>query len=314
MKMDWSNKTVLVTGAAGFLGSHLTDALANAGARVKIIDILSQISTRNIDHLKEKIEFVDVDITNENDLNKVDGDADYIFHLAAYAVPALCEQNPYLAFKTNVQGTFNMLRFGVRKDIEKFIFPSSALLYGRYPQYLPIDEKHPIEGTSNIYNATKKIGEDLCLTFHEKHNLPVIFFRLFNAFGPRQAVDYFIPTTIVQAMKTKMVELWNEKPTRDFTFVTDTVDALMKAAESKFLGGPINVGSGREVRTGDIARQIANSFDAKIKFLNKEVTGSMRLQCDNTKAREILRWHPTVPFEDGLEKTIQWFKDHSDSY
>lgn len=112
-------------------------------------------------------------------------------------------------------------------------------------------------------------------------------------------------------MKTKQIELWSEKPTRDFTFVQDTIQAFIKAAESKYLGGPINIGSGREVRTGDIARQIANSFDAEIKFLNKEVTGSMRLQCDNTKAREVLGWKPEIPFEEGLDRTIEWFKQNS---
>jgi len=308
--MEWSNKNVVVTGGAGFIGSHLTDVLVNLGANVSAVDVFSKVGTANVDHLKDRIKLVDLDITNENELSKIDGGVDYVFHLAAYAVPNLCDKNPDVAFKINVQGTFNMMRFAVKKDVQKFVFPSSALLYGRYPQYLPIDEKHPIEFSSNIYNATKKIGEDLCLHFHEKHNLPVIFFRLFNAFGPRQATDYFIPTVINQAVKSKVIELWNEKPTRDFTYVLDTVDAFVKAAESKFIGGPINIGSGREVRTGDIARQIADSFGAEIKFLNKEVSGSMRLQCDNSRARETIGWKPSISFEEGLDRTIQWFKEN----
>jgi len=308
--MDWSNKNVVIAGAAGFLGSHLADILVGAGANVIAVDLISQFGSANINHLKDRIKIIDADVSNEKELDKIEGDIDYVFHLAAYAVPTLCDKNPDIAFRTNVQGTFNMLRFAVRKDVQKFVFPSSALLYGRYPQYLPIDEKHPIEFSNNIYNATKKIDEDLCLLFHEKHNLPVVFFRLFNAFGPRQAADYFIPTVIAQAMKTKTIELWSEKPTRDFTFVLDTANAFVRAAESKYVGGPINIGSGHEVKTGDIARQIAESFNAEIKFLNKEVTGSMRLQCDNTKAREILGWHPSIPFEEGLARTIQWFKEN----
>jgi len=308
--MNWSNKNVVVTGAAGFIGSHLADVLVEKGANVIAVDIISQFGSANIDHLKDRIKMVDADVSNDKELDKIDSDVDYVFHLAAYAVPSLCDKNPDIAFKTNVQGTFNVMRFAVKKNVEKFVFPSSGLLYGRYPQYLPIDEKHPIEFSGSIYNATKKIGEDLCLHFHEKHNLPVVFFRLFNAFGPRQTTDYFIPTVISQAMKSKVIELWSEKPTRDFTYVLDTVDALLKAAESKYVGGPINIGSGREVRTGDIARQIADSFGAEIKFLNKEVTGSMRLQCDNTKAREILGWHPSISFEEGLKRTIQWFKEN----
>jgi len=309
--MDWENKNVIITGGAGFIGSHLADVLVENGANVTAVDLISQFGSTNINHLKDVIEIADVDITNEKDLEKINGDVDFVFHLAAYAVPTLCDKNPDIAFKINVQGTFNVMRFAIKKNVEKFVFPSSALLYGRYPQYLPIDERHPIEFSGNIYNATKKIDEDLCNHFHEKHNLPVVFFRLFNAFGPRQSLDYFIPTVIAQAIKTKEIELWSDKPTRDFTFVRDTANAFVKAAESRYIGGPINIGSGREVKTGDIARQIADSFGAKIKFLNKEVTGSMRLQCDNTKAREILGWKPEIPFEEGLDRTIEWFKQNS---
>lgn len=309
--MEWNNKNVMITGAAGFIGGHLTEAIASSGGNVIAVDLLQQFENIDFDRFGGKVKIVPADITNEKELEQINDGIDYIFHLAAYAVPSLCDKNPDVAFKINVQGTFNVMRFATKKDIQKFVFPSSALLYGRYPKYLPIDEKHPIEFSENIYNATKKIGEDLCLHFHEKYDLPVVFFRLFNAFGPRQANDYFIPTVITQAIKTRRIELWSEKPTRDFTYVTDTAQAFMKAAESKYIGGPINIGSGREVRTGDIARQIADSLGAEIKFLDKEITGSMRLQCDNTKAREILGWQPKIPFEEGLDKTIQWFKEHS---
>lgn len=308
--MDWSDKSVMVTGAAGFIGGHLTEALASSGAHVIAVDLLQQFENIDFDRFGDRVDISSIDITNEKEFERLNDDLDYIFHLAAYAIPSACDKNPDVAFKINVQGTFNVLRFATKKDIQKLVFPSSALLYGRYPKYLPIDEKHPIEFSGNIYNATKKIGEDLCLHFHEKNNLPVVFFRLFNAFGPRQTADYFIPTVISQAMKKKQIELWNDKPTRDFTYVLDTVQAFIKAAESKYTGGPVNIGSGREVKTGDIARQIADSFGAEIKFLNKEVTGSMRLQCDNTKAREILGWQPKIPFEEGLDRTIKWFKEN----
>jgi len=306
--MNWKGKSAIITGGAGFIGSHLADVLVENGADVTIVDLMSKVGKANIEQLEGRANFMDVDVSDWQALERMDAGADYVFHLAAIAAPTHCEKYQDLAFKTNVQGMFNVLKFCVRKGVKKVLFPSSALLYGKNPKYLPIDEKHPIEVSNSVYNITKRIGETMLADFHERDGLPFVLFRLFNAFGPRQTTDYFIPTVIDQAMKTKQIEVWSEKPTRDFTYVLDTVDAFVKAASSDFVGGPINIGSGREVRTGDIAKQIAKSLGAEIKSLNKDVTGSMRLQCDNRKAGEVLGWKPRVPFEDGLEKTIAWFK------
>lgn len=309
--MNWKDKTALVTGGAGFIGSHLSDALVNLGANVIIADVFSLISIKNIDHIRDKLTLVDIDVSKKQDIGKINENIDFIFHLAAYAAPNLCEKNPEVAFKVNVQGTFNVLNFALDCGVKKVVFPSSALLYGRNPKYLPIDENHPIEISNNVYNTTKKIGEDLCETFYEKHGLPVIYFRLFNSFGPRQPSDYFIPTVILQALKNNTIELWNDKPTRDFTYVKDTVNALIKGAETNYCGGSINIGSGRESKVGDIAKQIADSFGAKINFLNKEVIGSLRLCCNNRKAQKILGWTIETSFEDGLNETIEWYKQHA---
>ena len=309
--MNWKEKKVLITGGAGFIGSHLSNTLVNLGADVIIADMFSLAGTKNIEEIKDKMTLIDVDISKREEIEKIDKNINFIFHLAAYAVPNLCEKNPQTAFKINVQGTFNILNFALECGVDKVVFPSSALLYGKNPKYLPIDENHPIEISNSIYNVTKKIVEDLCETFYEKHNLPVVYFRLFNAFGSRQSSDYFIPTVIIQALKNNIIELWNDKPTRDFTYVKDTVNALIKGAETNYCGGPINIGSGREIKTGDIAKQIADSFGAKISFLNKEVIGSMRLCCDNRKAQKILDWKPEISFENGLKETIEWFKQHT---
>ena len=313
-KEFWKDKKVLVTGGAGFIGSHLVDALLNIGANVIIADIIPKDSIKNLEHIKDKIKLVECDVSNNKDLEKLERDVDIVFHLAAYAVPKLCEENPDLAFRVNILGTFNVLRYCLNNSIKKFVFPSSALLYGKYPKHLPIDEKHPIEIADSVYNATKKIGEDLCMFFYEKHNLPVIIFRLFNAFGPRQSTEYFFPTVILQAMKKNVIEIWNDKPIKDFTYVEDTVRALILGAESSFCGGPINIGSGREINIGDIARKTAEKFNAKVISLNKEVIGSMRLQCDNSLAKRILNWKPEISFEDGLNRTIEWFKNHENLY
>lgn len=163
--MNWSDKNVMITGAAGFLGGHLTETLAEAGAKIIAVDLLSQFENIDFDRFGENVKIVSVDITNEKELEKITDGLDYIFHLAAYAVPSLCEKNPDIAFKINVQGTFNVMRFATRKDIQKLVFPSSALLYGRYPQYLPIDERHPIEFSKTSIMQLRKLMRIFVYTF-----------------------------------------------------------------------------------------------------------------------------------------------------
>ncbi len=301
--MNFDGKTAIVTGGAGFLGSHIVDKLLDLGVNVTVVDLAA--NAKRLSHVVNKIEFVNLDISNEKNLKSLKP-SDFIFHLAAYAVPNLCEKNPDMAFKANVLGTYNMLKFALETSAKKIIFPSSALLYGKHPKYLPIDEKHPIE-IGSVYNSTKKFGEDMCNYFLENHNLPVVYFRLFNSFGPRQDIDYFIPTVIVQALKQKEIGIWNAEPTRDFTFVADTVDAFIKAAESNFVGGPINIGSGREIKVGEIAKVIAEKLDAKLVMLNKTVSGSMRLSCNNFLGKKTIGWEPHIKFEDGLNETIDSF-------
>ena len=301
--MDWNNKTCLVTGGAGFLGSHLVDKLLGLGARVILLDIVDSGRSEG-----GNLSIIKGDVAQKGLVRNKE--IDFIFHLAALAHPKACNENPELAFSSNVTGTMNMLLLARDAGVRKFLFPSTAQLYGRYPKYIPVDEKHEIEYSDNFYNTSKRLGEDLCMVFKEAYGVPIVFFRLFNAFGPRQSNEYLIPTIISQALEKKEIELWNEKPTRDFTFMSDTVMAFIKAAESDFVGGPINIGSGKETRVGDIAKQIAESLGAEIKFLDKEVIGSMRLCCNNSYAKKILGWEPTVSFKDGLDKAIEWCRTH----
>ena len=303
-----NGKKVLVTGGGGFLGSHLVDKLLEKGANVTVVDLSSPESSRNLSHVKDRINFAEWDITNFSDSHKLGRDFDYIFHLAACAAPSFCEANPEKAFRVNVQGTYNMLRLASEIKPKKFVFSSSAGIYGTYPKYTPIDEKHPVEIENNVYNVTKVIGENLCNFFAERHEMPIVILRLFTTFGPRQSTDYFFPTLISQALKDKKIELWNSKPTRDFNFVENTVDAFVRAAESDFVGGPINIGSGREIKISEIAQKIAKDFGAELSFLEKDVVGPMVLCCDNRKAKEVLGWETKVSFEDGLSKTIEWYK------
>ncbi len=309
--MDWKNKKVLITGGSGFIGSNLADKLVELGADVTILDVNF---SNNVKHLDGQVTFLNKDITEYN--FTLPDNYDYIFHLAAYTSPSINNEQYDIAFKINVLGTYNILKSALKiESLRKLVFTSTALLYGE-PRYLPIDEKHPVQvvdiyKTGDIYRVSKKLGEDMCTTFIREYNLPIVFLRLFNTFGPRQDTEFLIPKVISQAVKNNSVEIWTDKPTRDFVFINDTVSALIKAAEADFIGGPINIGCGREIKIIDIAKQITDSFGAKLTVLNKQVPGSTRLCCDNSLAKKILGWEPKTSFEEGLNLTTDWFKENS---
>jgi len=311
--MNWKNKKVLITGGSGFIGSHLTDKLVELGSDVIVLDINFG---ENIKHLDGKITFVKKDITEYN--FTLPGNFDYIFHLAAYTSPSISNEEYDTAFKINVLGTYNVLKAALKiENLKKLVFTSTALVYGE-PKYLPIDERHPVQvvdiyKTGDIYRVSKKLGEDMCTTFIREYNMPIVFLRLFNAFGPKQNMEFLIPKVILQAIKDKAVEIWTDKPTRDFVFVHDIVAALIRSAETDFIGGPINIGFGREIKVIDIAKQITNSFNATLTVLDRQVPGSTRAWCDNSQAKKILGWEPKVSFEEGLGLTIEWFKKNSNS-
>ncbi|MCM8807797.1 MAG: SDR family NAD(P)-dependent oxidoreductase [Candidatus Omnitrophica bacterium] len=302
---------VLVTGGAGFIGSKLVEKLVELGYDVTIVDNFSSGSRKNLTQVKDKIKIAEMDITSNEVCNFIK-DKDVIFHLAAVPDPRLCDEHIEETFKSNVDGTFNILFSSLKNGVKKVIFMSSAHLYGE-PQYLPIDENHPIT-VYNYYTLSKRIGEVLCDFFIRKFNLNVIYFRLFNAFGPRQRPNFFIPSIITQALKNKKIEIWSDKPTRDFIYIDDVVEALIKAIDSDFVGGPINLGYGREIRVGNIARLIASQLNVELCVLNKEVTGPLRMLCDNTKAKKVLGWEPKVDFEEGLRRTVEWYRDNFNNY
>ncbi len=300
--MTWKGKKVLVTGASGFIGTHLVRALVAQEAKVIGMDIVKPrdpIKNSNVENMI-------VDIVKG--IPKIQQKIDVIFHLAAAADPNYCENNSNEAFQVNVNGLFNILTFAKNNNISKIVFPSSAQLYGRNPEYFPIDEKHPIESTQNVYTITKKIGEDLCNYFINDDNMSITILRLFNVFGPFQSKNYFIPTVIDQALRENKVELWSEKPTRDWNYVENTVDALLSAGDSR-INEIFNVGSGKEIKVGELGNLISKKLNSKLKFLNKEVGGSLRLQCDYNKIKNLLNWEPKIDFEKGLEQTICWYEN-----
>jgi nucleoside-diphosphate-sugar epimerase len=296
---------VLVTGGAGFIGSHLVDRLVKLGYDVTVIDNLTSGYEKNLEEIKDKITLIRLDISSKK-ISKYLSGQDIVFHLAAIPDPQSCDKHIEETFKSNVEGTFNILFFSLEKNVKKVIFLSSAHVYGE-PQYFPIDENHPTQ-IYNHYTFSKRLGEITCDFFIKKHNLNIIYFRLFNTYGPKQRPSFFIPTLITQALKRKKIEIWSDKPTRDFIFIDDVVDALVKALDTNFVGGPINLGSGLEIQVGEIAKMISSKLNSELIVLNKEVGGPMRLVCNNAKAKEILNWVPKISFNEGIEKTIDWYK------
>ncbi len=307
--MNWEGKKVVVTGGAGFVGSHLAEKLVNLGADVTIADMIAKSTTINLEEIKNRIKIVDIDISKKDDFNKLENDQDYLFHLGAVSQPRTCQENPELAFNVNVVGTLNTLNFATKSNVKKFIFSSSVLLYGT-PKYLPIDENHPLDLSNNFYSLTKKIGEDLCDYYSTVKNLPAIYLRFSNMFGPKQASDYIIPTIIIQAIKDKKIEVWNDQFVRDFTFISDTIDALITSVESDFIGGPVNISSGSKIKIAEVATNIAGYTNATISSLNKSLSSPLILHCANDLAKKTLGWSPNVSFEEGLKATFDWYKNN----
>jgi nucleoside-diphosphate-sugar epimerase len=292
------NKNVLVTGACGFMGSHLVEKLLAEGASVFALDRPEAFQSKHIE--SPRYFPLALDITQALTIAS-DTKFDVVYHLAAIAAPVVCEQEPDKAFLTNVLGTYNVLRFALKGDAKKVIFLSSAHVYGISPKYMPTGEVHPLALLDN-YTTTKVLGERLCRLFYDNHHLPYLIFRLFNSFGPGQPPGYFIPDMIVKA-RSGHITLKGREVTKDFIYIDDVVDALMKGAVSDYVG-ELNIGSGKQTELGYVAKYIADKMGAKIDFDDSKVAGPTKMQADNTRARKILGWAPKITLEQGLDYTI----------
>lgn len=322
--MNWKGKKVLVTGAGGFLGSHLVEQLVELGSQVRAFVRYNSRSDWGLLELlpNETLGQIDVIMGDLKDGDAVrDGvkDVDIIFHLGALISIPYSYVHPRETVETNVLGALNIATAAKELQTEKLIHISSSEVYGT-ARYVPIDESHPLQGQSP-YSASKIAADKIMESFFRSYELPVAVIRPFNTFGPRQSARAVIPAIISQALTREKISLGSLDPTRDFTFVTDTIDAFIKAVESpKSIGETINVGSNFELSIGTLSKKIISllrkkieivSADARIRPQKSEVE---RLWCDNTKARELLGWTPTIPFDTGLETTIKWISSHLGLY
>jgi len=296
---DLRGSKVLVTGAGGFLARHVVPKLVAQGAEVVGLDL--PFGLENARGFKSKANLVEGDITDYASIERMKEKFDYLIHLAAIAAPLECETRPERAFLVNVQGTFNVLKFAQKRGAKKLIFSSSAHVYGISPKYMPTDEKHPL-ALQDVYTTSKILGESLCQLFYSNHNLEYVTTRLYNAYGPGQNEDYFIPAMISKA-KTGRIELRGRHVTKDFVFVEDVADAFVKALTSDFVG-EVNLGSGNQTTLEFVADHIAKAFGARLSFSTVEPAGPSHMQCNTERARRILGWEATTPIEKGLDTTI----------
>ncbi|MBU0491990.1 MAG: SDR family NAD(P)-dependent oxidoreductase [Chloroflexi bacterium] len=319
------DKRVLVTGAGGFIGSHLTERLVEASAQVRAL--VRYTSRRDEGWLADlaadtraQVEIVPGDVRDLETVRQAMRDVQVVFHLAALVGIPYSYQHPQEVIATNVGGTAHVL-LAARDNarIERVLLTSTSEVYGT-ARRVPIDEAHPLQPQSP-YAATKIAADALGLSFHHSFETPVVLVRPFNSYGPRQSMRAVIPTTIVQALTRDRVMLGALEPTRDFTYVTDTAAGFVQAATAPgAVGRAINLGTGREIAIGDLARRIVALIGRDVPVLldpqrlRPAASEVERLCADSTLARELLGWEPLVALDDGLRRTIDWVRGALDRY
>jgi len=318
------SKQVLVTGAGGFIGSHLTERLVDLGAKVTAFLRYSSRTDEAMIKLlpaekKKEIRIIYGELRQPETVKKAMKGIDVVFNLAALISIPYSYLHPQEVFETNTLGTVNILTAARDEKVEKVIQTSTSEVYGT-AQYVPIDEGHPKQPQSP-YSASKIAADAIALSFYYSFDLPVAIVRPFNTYGPRQSDRAVIPTLISQALVKEKILMGSTTPTRDFNFVSDTVEGFIRIAESeKSIGEEINIGSGYEVSIGDLAEKIISLVGKRARLVKDakrarpKKSEVERLLADNSKARKLLGWSPRVNLDTGLKKTIEWIKEHSDFY
>jgi len=318
-------KTVLVTGAGGFIGSHLVEALAAKGAEVKTF---VRYNSRNdwgmLENIpsgvKDNLDVTMGDIIDFGVVKKAVKNCDIIFHLAALIGIPYSYIAPESYVNTNIKGTLNLMQASLEEGVEKIVHTSTSEVYGT-AKYVPIDENHPLQGQSP-YSASKIGADMLAHCFFLSFNAPVAIIRPFNTFGPRQSARAVIPTIISQALSAQEINLGSLLPVRDLTYVKDTVNGFIKVAESDAsIGEIINIGNGKGITIGELAKKILtvmecpdipiHSDDKRVRPEKSEV---MQLICDNEKAKKIIGWSPHYSLDQGLKETLHWIRQNRSVY
>jgi dTDP-glucose 4,6-dehydratase len=310
-----SNDTILVTGGAGFIGSHLVEELRKKYSEAKIIvlDNFSSGHPDNIKHVKD-IELIECDLRDVAKLNKIVKNVTVIFHLAAQAFIPYCYKDPDEFVTSNILGTYNLIRAAQKVNLRSFVNVSTSEVYGTTQQF-SISEDHPTRPHST-YATTKLAAENLAYTMYKEHYFPLVIIRPFNTYGPRDSFPRIIPEVVKQFTKSSELNLGNINSTRDFMYVRDTARGLIRAAETpRAIGRVMNIGTGVETSMKNLIKLISQLMDKTDYHFNIESSRLRPLDVDRLCANvhlstDILRWKPHVDLETGLKETIAWYKEN----
>ena len=310
---------VLVTGAGGFIGSHLAERLLQEGAEVRAFVHYNALGTGGwLDHspLRSGMDVVAGDLCDRDSVRAALQDVEVVFHLGALIAIPYSYRAPQSYVRTNIEGSLNLFQAAVEAGVKRVVHTSTSEVYGSARQ-VPIREDHPLQGQSP-YSASKIGADKMAEACHAAFGLPVVTLRPFNTFGPRQSARAVIPTIISQGLAGGAVHLGNLTPTRDLTFVADTVGAYLQAgAVPGIEGRTVHLGTGREISIGDLAALIGKLLGKDLQVTSDErrlrpgPSEVDRLVSDNTLARELLGWTPALSLEEGLERTSAWMRDHA---
>lgn len=323
--MRFAGKTVVVTGAGGFIGSHVVERLVREGATVRaVLRYTSRGQRGALDLLPadvmESVELTLGDVRDFDAVREVMRGADAMLHLAALVGIPYSYEHPQEVIDTNVVGTSNVLLAAKELgSLERVVLTSTSEVYGSALR-VPMDEEHPLQAQSP-YSATKIAGDALGQSFQRSFGLPVTIVRPFNAYGPRQSARAVIPTIIAQAVSGSALKLGSVATTRDFTFVEDTAQAFLQigAAEAA-LGEVVNAGSGREIAISDVVQKVAEitgrelDVETDAQRVRPEASEVSRLLSDSSKAERLAGWRAETSLDDGLRRTVDWIREHIDLY
>ena len=318
------DKSVLVTGAGGFIASHLVERLVTEGAKVRAF--VRYNSRGDVGLLRllpgevfSQLEIVAGDLRDVEAVRSAMKNVDTVFHLGALIAIPYSYVHPREVIETNVMGTLNVLMAARELGTPRVVHTSTSEVYGT-AQYVPIDERHPLQGQSP-YSASKIGADRIAESFYRSFNVPVVTIRPFNTYGPRQSARAVIPTIISQVLTRDEVKLGSLDPMRNFTFVADTVAGFLRAASAdRALGEEINLGNDNTIRIGDLVEKIFGMIGKSPKVLTDtqrirpDKSEVLKLWASNHKAKELIGWEPRISLDEGLRRTIEWISAHLDLY